>query len=224
VATTRAAGPSVSRVAGAVVVVLFVLCGPAGAQDAGSKPTTPAAQDAAGKPTSAAQDTGSAPTPAVQDTASAPTAGPLDGDRAAVTAIVTSAVSEVKLCGLAIERSRNTDVRSLCRKASADNARTAIAGMQLAQSIGATSATLQPSPAARAELDALEQYSGLDFDREFLLNQIEADENAENNLRYAAEVATDSSVKHYENAVLPRVENNLQQAESALRRVSEAAP
>jgi predicted outer membrane protein len=161
---------------------------------------------------------------AAQESDMRETPAPADGDRAVVATIVMDAVTEVKLCGLAIEKSQNADVRLLCRKASADNARTAIAGMQLAQTLGATDVKLQPSPDTPAVLDSLAQYSGREFDREFLLGQIEADENDEHTIRYAAEFALDTSVKQYENSLLPKVEKHLDSAESALRRVSEAAP
>jgi len=152
------------------------------------------------------------------------TPAPIEGDRAEVASIVMHAVTEVKLCDLAVEKSQDAGVRSLCRKAAADSARTAIQGMQLAQTIGATAAKLQPSPDTPDVLNTLEHYTGHDFDRKFLLGEIEDDEDAAHAIRYAAEVATDTSVKRYENSVLPKIENHLELAESALRGVSEAAP
>jgi putative membrane protein len=147
-----------------------------------------------------------------------------DLDRSTVVTLVMNAVTQVKLCGLALEKSQNADVRSLCRKASSDGARTAIAGMQLAQAIGATDAKLQPVADTSAKIDALTQFSGHDFDREFLLAQIENAEDEEHTLRYVVEVTTDTSVKRYESTVLPKIESHLELAESALRGVAESAP
>jgi hypothetical protein len=121
-----------------------------------------------------------------------------DLDRSTVVTLVMNAVTQVKLCGLALEKSQNADVRSLCRKASSDGARTAIAGMQLAQAIGATDAKLQPVA--------------------------ENAEDEEHTLRYVVEVTTDTSVKRYESTVLPKIESHLELAESALRGVAESAP
>jgi predicted outer membrane protein len=174
-------------------LVMLALCRSAGAQGSGS--ATPA------------------PVPSA-------TAAPVDGDRGEVAAIVMESVSEVKLCGLATEKSQNADVRSLCRRASADSARTAIAGMQLAQTLGATGVKLQSSPDTRVVLDSLAQYSGKDFDREFLLTQIEAAAADEQAIEYAAQVATDTAVRSYENGVLPKLEDRVNLAEAALSRIA----
>jgi putative membrane protein len=152
------------------------------------------------------------------------TPSPNDGDRAMVATIVMSAVTEVKLCSLAFAKSQSDDVRTFCRKASADHAGTAIQGMQLAQTLGDTHVKLEPSPDTSEVLDSLSQYEGHEFDRKFLLAQIEDSENDEHTIRYAAEVASNNSVKHYESAVLPKVEKDLDLAESALRNLSETQP
>ncbi len=149
---------------------------------------------------------------------------PVDADRAAVAAIVMESVSDVKRCGLATEKSNDPEVRLLCRKGSAESARTAIAGMQLAQTLGGPAAKLQPSPGTSAELDTLAQYSGQDFDREFLLAEIRDRSGEELDVRYAVEVANDKSVKSYEDGVLPKLADQLERAEGALRRISEASP
>ncbi len=151
-------------------------------------------------------------------------AGPAGGDRAAVAAMVRSAVTEEKLCRLAIEKSANPDVQTFCRKASGDFAHTAIAGMALAQMLHAPDVKLEPAPGTPELLETLGSFSGQAFDREFLLVQIADHENDEHTIRYAQEFATDSSVKHYETTVLPKVETDLTLAESALLTVSEAAP
>jgi predicted outer membrane protein len=148
-------------------------------------------------------------------------AAPLDGDRAEVATIVMQSVSEVKLCSLATQKSQNADVRSLCRKASADSAKTAIAGLQLEQTLGATGVKLQPSPDTPTVLDSLAQYSGEAFDREFLLTEIQNGAGDEQDLRYAAEFSADRAVKSYEDGVLPKIENRVALAEGALRRLGE---
>jgi predicted outer membrane protein len=185
------------RVLSVTGLVLLVLCRSAGAQSSDS--ATPA------------------PMPVE-------TAAPVDGDRGEVAAIVMQSVSELKLCGLATQKSQNADVRSLCRKASVDSARTAIAGMQLAQTLGAREVKLQPAPDTPGLLDSLAQYSGKDFDREFLLTQIQTGAGDEQAIEYAAEVAIDAAVKSYENGVLPKLEDRVALAEGALSRISEAAP
>jgi predicted outer membrane protein len=159
-----------------------------------------------------------------QTAAPASTPATLADDRAVVTTIVMNAVTEVKLCGLALAKSQSSDIRTLCRRASADNARTAIQGMQLAQKIGASDAKLEPAPQTPEVLDSLAQYSGDEFDRKFIFDQIEDAENDEHSLRYAQEVATEAAVRHYEDAVLPTVEVRLDLAEAALRKMSETAP
>jgi predicted outer membrane protein len=160
------------------------------------------------------------PEASAQSTSDA-TSAPLDGDRAEVATIVMHSVGEVKLCGLASQRSQNADVRSLCRKASADSAHAAIAGMQLAQRLGASGVKLQSSPQTSEALDALAQYSGQDFDRKFLLKEIDDGSSDEQDIRYAAEVAADTSVKSFENGVLPKIEDRVELAEGALRRMTE---
>jgi predicted outer membrane protein len=195
----RAAGPSALIRALVVSALVMLAVGPSAGAQSGSDPPTPVP-------------------------AAAATAAPVDGDRTEVAAIVMESVSEVKLCGLATQKSQNADVRSLCRKASADSARAAIAGMQLAQTLGARGVKLQSSPDTTVVLDSLAQYSGQEFDRAFLLAQIQDGADAEQDIRYAAEVATDTSVRSYENAVLPKLEDRLALAEGALRRISEAAP
>lgn len=180
-----------SRVAGAGALIVLALSGPAGAQST-SDGATPAA-----------------------------TALPVDGDRAEVAAIVMQSVSEVKLCSLAAERSKNSDVRSLCRKASADSAKTALAGLQLEQTLGARGLKLQSSPGTSAVLDTLAQYSGQEFDREFLLTFIHDGAADEQAIGYAAEFTTDKSVKSYEDNVLPKIADRVELAEGALRRISE---
>ena len=154
-----------------------------------------------------------------------PSATPaLDDDRAVVGSIVMNAVSELKLCGLAVEKTQSPDIRAFCKRETADDAHTALAGMQLAQRIGASRVKLQPSPGTPQVLDSLAQSEGADFDRKFLLAQIESTENDEHSLRYEVEVATDKSVRRYEGAVLPTVEEHLDLAETALRKISEAGP
>lgn len=153
-----------------------------------------------------------------------PTSPPNDADRATLVTLVMNAMTQVKLCAYALEKTSNAEVRSLCTIASADSARTAVAGMQLAQTIGATGAKLAPSPDTPAKLDALAKFSGRDFDREFLLAQIENAEGEQDTLRYEVEVTTDESVKQYETTVLPKIERHLKLAETALLGVSEAAP
>jgi len=159
-----------------------------------------------------------------QSSDAAPSDVPISGDRAAVAEAVMNVVTEVKLCGLATEKSQNGEVRSLCRSLSAENARMALAGLQLAQRLGATDVKLAPAPDTPAVLDALGQYSGKAFDREFLFAAIKNDEDGEHSMRYAVEVTTDAAVKRYLSAVLPRVETHLDLAESVLRRVSESMP
>lgn len=149
---------------------------------------------------------------------------PGDSDRAAVAAIVMGAVTEVQLCGLAIEKSQSPDVRSFCRNVATDHTRTAIAGMQLAQKLGAGEVKLQAAPGTPARIEALAQFSGHDFDRAFLLAQIEDHENDQDTIRYATEVATDSAVKRYEDGVLPKVEKFLHLAEGALNTISRDQP
>jgi predicted outer membrane protein len=156
----------------------------------------------------------------VNDTTPAAAATPVDGDRAEVATIVMQSVSEVKLCSLAVEKSQNTDVRSLCRKAASDSARTALAGMQLAQTLRAPEVKFQSSPGTPAVLDFLGQYSGDEFDRQFLLMQIQNGAGDEQDIRYAAEVAADRSIKSYEKDVLPKLEDRVMLAEGALRKLS----
>jgi predicted outer membrane protein len=168
-----------------------------------------------------AQSTGDAATPSPLEAA---TAAPLDGDRAEVATIVMQSVSEMQLCSLAMQKSQNADVRSLCRKASADSAKTAIAGLQLEQKLGAAGVKLQPSPGTPTVLDSLAQYSGEAFDREFLLTEIQNGAGDEQDVRYAAEFSADRAVKSYEDGVLPKIENRVALAEGALRNLAEATP
>jgi len=180
-----------SRVGGLSALIVLSLLGPAGAQ------TT---------------NDGAPPAPAVSS---------VDGDRAEVTAIVMQSVGEVKLCGLAAEKSQNTEVRSLCRKASADSAKDAVAGLQLAQKLGERGLKLQPSPETSAVLDKLARYSGQEFDREFLLTQIHDGAADEQAIGFAAGFTPDKSVKSYEDNVLPKIADRVELAEGALRRISE---
>jgi predicted outer membrane protein len=73
-------------------------------------------------------------------------------------------------------------------------------------------------------LDTLAQYSGHEFDRQFLLAQIEKAEDEEHTLRYEVEVTDDVSVRRFETTVLPKIEAHLELAESALRTLSEVTP
>jgi hypothetical protein len=186
--------------------VMFALCRTAGAQSAGGAPSPAPADSATSAPVNGA------------------TSAPIDGDRAEVATIVMQSVSEVKLCGLATQKTHNADVRSLCRKASSDSARTALAGMQLAQTLRAPEVKFQSSPGTPAVLDFLGQYSGDEFDRQFLLMQIQNGAGDEQDIRYAAEVAADTSVKSYEKDVLPKLEDRVMLAEGALRKMSETTP
>jgi len=145
----------------------------------------------------------------------------VDGDRAEVTTIVMQSVGEVKLCSLAAEKSQNTEVRSLCRKASADSAKDAVAGLQLAQTLGARGLKLQSSPDTSAVLDKLARYSGQEFDREFLLTQIHDGAADEQAIGFAARFTSDKSVKSYEDNVLPKIADRVELAEGALRRITE---
>lgn len=134
-----------------------------------------------------------------------------------------NAVSALKLCGLALDKSSSVDVRNFCRRTAGDHSRIALSGMQLAQRLGATEVQLAPLPGTAAVFATLAAYSGGEFDREFLLDRIDSDETGWRTIRYAIEVASDGSVKRYESAVLRIVENDLDFAESALRRVSETS-
>jgi predicted outer membrane protein len=156
--------------------------------------------------------------------AATPEQAPADGDHAEVAAIVMQSVSEVKLCGLATQKSQNADVRSLCRKASADSARTAIAGMQLARRLGARGVKFESAPETPTVLDSLAQYAGEEFDRKFLIVQIQEGAADEQAIRYGAEFASDASVKSYENGVLPKIADRVELAEGALRRLAETPP
>lgn len=147
-----------------------------------------------------------------------------DADKAAIAAIIMSSVAEVQLCDLAAQKTENVDVRSFCRSVANDHSRTALAGMQLAQRLGANDVKLQPSPGTPELIDTLAAYSGHAFDRALLIAQIEHHENDQETIRYAAEVAVDSSVKRYEQSVLPKVEKFLHLAEGALHSISEDQP
>jgi predicted outer membrane protein len=146
----------------------------------------------------------------------------LDDDRAVVTTIVMNAVTEIRLCAFALDRSENAEVRSFCRGASSDSARTAAAGMQLAKAIGAAQARLEPAPELQQLVDSFAPLHARDFDRAFLLSQIDRAEEDEHNIRYAMEVASESSLKRYESAVLARVERDFEIAEGVLTHVMEA--
>ncbi len=132
-----------------------------------------------------------------------------------------NAVSALELCGLALDKTSSADVRYFCRRTAGDNSRIALSGMQLAQRLGATEVKLVPLPGTAAVSGTLATYSGSEFDREFLLDRVGSDETSWRTIRYAIEVAADGSVKRYESAVLRLVENDLDLAETALRRVSE---
>ena len=149
---------------------------------------------------------------------------PVDADRALLSQLVMSSAAEVQQCALAADKTQNPAVRSFCRSAVNDAQQTALAGLQLAKKIGASEVKFAPSPATPAELDSLAQYSGHDFDRAFLLQQIEDHENDQEELRYATDVATNLAVKRYEDSVLPRVEKYLQLAEGTLDSVSANDP
>lgn len=153
-----------------------------------------------------------------------PTPSGLDDDRAVLATIVMNAVTEIRLCAFALNKTGTTEIRSLCRSASSDSARTAAAGMQLAKAIGATQARLEPAAALPGLVDALAPLSGHEFDRAFLLSQIDRAEEDEHNIRYAMEVASESALKRYEGAVLSAVERHLDSAEAALTRITESAP
>jgi predicted outer membrane protein len=148
-------------------------------------------------------------------------ASPVDEDRAEVGQIVMQSVGEVKLCSLAAEKSQNPEVRSLCRKASADSAKAALAGLQLAQKLGDRELKLEPSPDTSAALDKLARYSGQEFDREFLLAQIHDGAADEQAIGFAAGFTPDKSVKSYEDNVLPKIADRVELAEGALRGISE---
>jgi predicted outer membrane protein len=202
----RAASNALIRGASIGALVAFTLCRTAGAQSS-----------AAATPEQAPVE---APTSAPVDAASPP----VDGDHAEVAAIVMQSVSEVKLCGLATQKSQNADVRSLCRKASADSARTAIAGMQLARRLGARGVKFESAPETPTVLDSLAQYAGEEFDRKFLIVQIQEGAADEQAIRYGAEFASDAAVKSYENGVLPKIADRVELAEGALRRLAETPP
>jgi len=153
-----------------------------------------------------------------------PGASPIDADRAVLSQIVMSSVAQVQQCALAADKTQSPAVRSFCRSAVNDAQQTALAGLQLAKKIGASEVKFAPSPATPAVLDSLTQYSGHDFDRAFLLRQIEDHENDQEELRYAADVATNVAVKRYEDSVLPRVEKDLQLAEGTLDSISTDGP
>ncbi len=159
-----------------------------------------------------------------QSTDPATTPEPAAADRTAIATIVMNSVAEVRLCDLALAKSHNADVRSFCRGVTKDHARTAIAGMQLAQTLGAGDVKLEPSPGTSELIDSLNHYSGHEFDRAFLLTQIEDHENDQETLRYASEVAVDSAVKQYEQNVLPHVQRYLHLAEGTLDSISADQP
>jgi len=161
---------------------------------------------------------------AAKSVAFAPAASPESDGRSVIATIVRNAVTEMKLCSFALEKTDRADVRFLCRKTASDNARVALTGMQLAQKLGVTDAKFEAAPWADVRIDTLSHLSGADFERQFLLGQIDAGENDLNVVRYAVEVTTNGAVKRFEWAVLPNVEDHLNLAESALRRLSEQAP
>ena len=152
------------------------------------------------------------------------TASPADMDRTELAAIVMSSVAEVQLCRLADEKTKTADIRAFCRKVANDGAHAAIDGLTLAKRLGATEITLHPTPGTAQIIEGLTQYEGHEFDRAFLLQQIEDREHDQDAIRYAAEVSGDGSVKRFENRVLPSVENDLELAETTLRTITHDTP
>ncbi len=159
-----------------------------------------------------------------QSVAPSATATARSFDESAVETIVQSAVAEVDLCSLGVRKTDNADVRSFCRSTVKDHARTALAGLQVEQTLGARDAKLEPLPGTAAAIDTLDQYTGHAFDRELLLALIEHQENDRDHVRYAAAFATNSVAKRYEDGVLTDVEKYLELAEGALHSVSADQP
>jgi hypothetical protein len=134
-----------------------------------------------------------------------------------VATIVMDAVSTVKRCDLAGARlSANRNVRSLCRQASRLNARIAIAGLNLGESLGVAGLSVVPSPQTASQLDLLGEKTGDAFDRSLLLLMIDADEEERSKLRYAVEFTADGAVKRFESSVLAHLATELDAAELVL--------
>jgi predicted outer membrane protein len=144
-----------------------------------------------------------------------------EGDRAILETIIIDAVTSVKLCQLAWQRSKNDDLQAYCRQSVSDDTRIAKQGVQLAARLGLSDAALL-SPAQPAEVvQSLAQRSGVEFDRSFFLAQIDLDTGCESAMQYAAEFSATAPVKRFEFAVMPIIQRHLDLSEAILTRLSE---
>ena len=147
-----------------------------------------------------------------------------DGDRRALARIVMSSASEVQLCNFAATKTPTLAVRSYCRNTIRSHARVAIVGMQLAQSLGAADVKFAPLAQTADTLSSLDRYAGHDFDRMFLLEQIEVAEDDEDTAKYALDTVGAAALRRYEQNVLARVQVDLEGAETALHAISGNTP
>jgi len=145
-----------------------------------------------------------------------------DGDRAILETIITDAVTGVKLCQLAWQRSKNDDLQAYCRESVSNDTRIAKQGVQLAARLGLSDAELLSPAQPAVAVQTLEQRGGPEFDRLFFLAQIDLDTGCKSAMQYAAEFSATAPVKRFESGVMPIIQRQLDLSEAILTRLSES--
>lgn len=131
---------------------------------------------------------------------------------------------EVQTAQVALERTRNADVRRFAQRMAADHARTSQELQALATAGQIAYAAPARLDAARAEMVTALREAGPDaFDARYVQQQVEAHNNAYSLLRDYADNGDNPALKDWARRTAPTIENHLQMSQ-ALGRGPATAP
>jgi putative membrane protein len=133
-------------------------------------------------------------------------------DTAFVKTAAASGLAEVKIAGLGAQKASRTDVKAFAEMLATEHTAVNSQLQQLATTKGIElSATIDPDHAKTFQ--RLEQFSGTDFDKEFLATMVSGHKKSISNYESAAERATDQEVKAWSAKTLPVLRVHLAKAQ-----------
>jgi putative membrane protein len=211
--------------AAVTAVTSIVACGDRSDRSAGKGNTTTGAPSSPAVPANTAAPAPTATSPSTPSTAAASAPAPTPGstiaasDREFITLAASSGALEVETGRLALEKSKNANVRTFAQHMVDGHSTTSESLRQVASAVRAAPAVTMAPPHA-AHLEKLRALSGAEFDREYAAQiGVAAHQEAVALFERASREAANADVRGFAEKTLPALRNNLQDGQTLAKNV-----
>lgn len=138
-----------------------------------------------------------------------------DGEKAVAAYYTQDSIGDVQLGKLALQKSKNAAVRHLASAMVRDHTMTARDAMQVARQIGDSDVKWKAGDGNQIDLTYLSQYSGPQFDKEFVKAMIDAHKTDISTAKDSLDFASSPALKTYLQKTISVDEKHLHLAQAA---------